>query len=602
MTDDNFKLTRRKALAGLTTIGIAGVGAGMGTSALFSDEEEFENNSIEAGELDLFVDYATSVTQDGVDTGSTTNDGTIQGGVSGKYQISDVKPGDSGSLVFCPKIVDNPGWLFVGSADGVTDFENGQTEPEQEVDDSGGDPGKGNGELSENIQVTVSYCEYGGSGDRTNPDNFDTIREFNNPADYTLADLFKELESGFLLDGTPNTSGTQEYPSSPNNSTQNGPCLCVEWEVPLEVGNEIQTDSVEFDITFAARQSRNNPDPENPFATTTVHPGEDLAAAVSNANSGDTISVFGGSFGDGTGDYDGALSVDKSLTLARASAEQPVVKDTSGDNIETVSISASNVVFDGFEVTGTQTPEQNAGIRVEAPSDSAIGNIQVCNSVVRDIVAQARATGIGIDADQGPIPDPGADGTVNNIEVYNCRIESISNTSPLNPSPYGDSRAKGVAMNGRIFDPTVRHVTIQNVGDSNNTTFGRGITISEDPGPNPPVGATNLEVVFSHISGMAGNFQKNNKDYGAAAMFIGEYPDFGDHVVENNNLENLVENFPNGTPPQPTNDVLNAPNNWWGASDGPSGPGGSGSGVAVTENVDFDPYRSSALTDVGSTV
>ncbi|PSP42242.1 hypothetical protein BRC66_01705, partial [Halobacteriales archaeon QH_2_66_30] len=114
MTDDNFKLTRRKALAGLTTIGIAGVGAGMGTSALFSDEEEFENNSIEAGELDLFVDYATSVTQDGVDTGSTTNDGTIQGGVSGKYQISDVKPGDSGFLVFCPKIVDNPGWLFVG--------------------------------------------------------------------------------------------------------------------------------------------------------------------------------------------------------------------------------------------------------------------------------------------------------------------------------------------------------------------------------------------------------------------------------------------------------------------------------------------------------
>jgi len=601
MTDDNFKLTRRKALAGLTTIGIAGVGAGMGTSALFSDEEEFENNSIEAGELDLFVDYATSVTQDGVDTGSTTNDGTIQGGVSGKYQISDVKPGDSGSLVFCPKIVDNPGWLFVGSADGVTDFENGQPEPEQEVDDSGGNPGEGNGELSKNIQVTVSYCEYGGSGDRTNPDNFDTTREFNNPADYTLADLFKELESGFLLDGTLNTSGTQEYPSSPNNSTQNGPCLCVEWEVPLEVGNEIQTDSVEFDITFAARQSRNNPDPENPFANTTVHPGSSIQPAIDSASSGDMISVFGGSFGDGS-DYDGALSVDKSLTLARASAEMPLIKDTSGDNIETVSISASNVVFDGFEVTGAQTPEQNAGIRVEAPSDSTISNVQVCNSVVRDIAAQARATGIGIDADQGPIPDPGANGTINNVEVYNCRIENISNTAG-NPSGYGDSRAKGVAMNGVIFDPTVRHVTIQDVGDSSESKFGRGITISEDDTPSPPVGATNLEVVFSHISGMSGTYTNSDgQNFGGAAMFIGEYPDFGDHVVENNNLENLVENFPNGTPPQPTNDVLNAPNNWWGASDGPSGPGGSGSGVAVTENVDFDPFRSSALTDVGSTV
>jgi hypothetical protein len=220
--------------------------------------------------------------------------------------------------------------------------------------------------------------------------------------------------------------------------------------------------------------------------------------------------------------------------------------------------------------------------------------------VVRDIVAQARATGIGIDADQGPIPNSGANGTINNVEVYNCRIESISNTA-TDPGGYGDSRAKGVAMNGSISDPTVRHVTIQNVGDSD-TTFGRGITISEDPDPSPPVGATNLEVVFSHISGMSGNFQKNGTNYGGAAMFIGEYPDFGDHVVENNNLENLVENFPNGKPPQPSTDELNAPNNWWGASDGPSGPGGSGSGVAVTENVDFDPYRSSALTDVGSTV
>jgi predicted ribosomally synthesized peptide with SipW-like signal peptide len=57
MTDDTFELSRRKALAGLGTIGLASAGAGMGTSAFFSDEEVFTANSLTAGELDLKVDW-----------------------------------------------------------------------------------------------------------------------------------------------------------------------------------------------------------------------------------------------------------------------------------------------------------------------------------------------------------------------------------------------------------------------------------------------------------------------------------------------------------------------------------------------------------------
>jgi len=164
MTDKKkLALSRRKLLGGLGAIGVAGAGAGLGTSALFSDEESFEDNSIAAGELDLYVDYTTSVTKGGEQT-VITPDGTIQGGVSGQYQIADVKPGDSGKLAFDPKIVDNSGWVFVGSADGVTDFENGQTEPEEDVDSSAGGPnnGEGQGELSEAIQVTVKYDDPNG--------------------------------------------------------------------------------------------------------------------------------------------------------------------------------------------------------------------------------------------------------------------------------------------------------------------------------------------------------------------------------------------------------------------------------------------------------
>jgi len=573
-------------LGSLGAIGVASAGAGLGTTAYFSDEESFDDNSLTAGKLNLVVDYYRTVDQ-GSSTSSTS--GEINNSTC-SFEIGDVKPGDSGSFRFCPKVIDNPGWLWIGS-DGLTDYEKGTTDPESEVDTTGGHPGKGNGELSEAIQVTVSYCD----------DSGNNRRELNNPADYTLADLFKELESGFLLDGDAGgQSGTQPYPASEDSDSQTGPCLCIEWELPSHVGNEVQTDSVEFTIAFAALQKRHNDTPQNPFADATVAPGGSIQSAIDGASAGDTISVFGGTFGNGSS-YDEALSVDKSLTLARASAEMPVIEDTSGDNIETVSISSSDVVFDGFEVTGSESGQQNAGIRVEAPSDSALSNIQVCNCVIRDIVAEARATGIGIDADQGPIPKPGADGTIEGVEVYNCRIEDISNTAPLSPSPYNDSRAKGIAMNGRVFDPTVRHVTVQNVGDPDYTTFGRAVTITEDPNPSPPVGAQNFDIRLSEFSGMQGTFKSDGTNYGGAAMFIGQYPDFGDHVVENNNIEDLVENFPDGTPPQPSTDELNAPNNWWGASDGPSGAG-SGSGVVVTRNVDFNPVRSSPVSDAGATV
>jgi predicted ribosomally synthesized peptide with SipW-like signal peptide len=136
--DRKIELTRRKILGSVGAVGVAGAGAGIGTSALFSDEEEFANNSIQAGELDLIVDYYTS--RDQGSFGSASQSGEINGdGVTEyTYDVGDLKPGDSGVLAFCPKIVDNPGWLWVGSVDGVTDYENGQTEPEKQVDTTDG--------------------------------------------------------------------------------------------------------------------------------------------------------------------------------------------------------------------------------------------------------------------------------------------------------------------------------------------------------------------------------------------------------------------------------------------------------------------------------
>jgi predicted ribosomally synthesized peptide with SipW-like signal peptide len=76
---DTFDLSRRKVLAGLGTIGVASAGVGLGTSAYFSDEENFVNNSLVAGELDMKMGYSAhysdwSPDEDGSDTETEDDD------------------------------------------------------------------------------------------------------------------------------------------------------------------------------------------------------------------------------------------------------------------------------------------------------------------------------------------------------------------------------------------------------------------------------------------------------------------------------------------------------------------------------------------------
>jgi len=56
-SDNNLELSRRKILAGMGAVGAAGAGAGIGTSALFNDTEQFANNEVMAGQLDLKMDW-----------------------------------------------------------------------------------------------------------------------------------------------------------------------------------------------------------------------------------------------------------------------------------------------------------------------------------------------------------------------------------------------------------------------------------------------------------------------------------------------------------------------------------------------------------------
>ena len=118
-------------IGGLGAIGVASAGAGLGTTAFFSDSESFEENTLTAGELDLFVhvdyeedqgsfaQYSTppgTFINGGVVGESVSDDGTgisIEQGDPLSIQVEDLKPGDSGEGKFCFSIVFNPAYMWM---------------------------------------------------------------------------------------------------------------------------------------------------------------------------------------------------------------------------------------------------------------------------------------------------------------------------------------------------------------------------------------------------------------------------------------------------------------------------------------------------------
>ncbi|MDZ5811352.1 vWA domain-containing protein [Halorubrum sp. AD140] len=204
-TNDTIGLSRRKLLAGLGAVGVASAGAGLGTTAYFNDTESFENNGLTAGELDLKLDYRATYAggpgrideingwysedgpgepfevveeEDGVyligevpniDEGEwpdvvqerdfcAPDVGLINGDQIPVFVLEDVKPGDCGEVTISLHICDNPSWVWMNGELTAND-ENGRSEPEGIIDETGGDPGEGTGELADAIDVTVWYDE-----------------------------------------------------------------------------------------------------------------------------------------------------------------------------------------------------------------------------------------------------------------------------------------------------------------------------------------------------------------------------------------------------------------------------------------------------------
>lgn len=280
---------KRIALS-LTTIGALSAAVFAGTGAFFSDTETSTGNVLVAGALDLQIDstahYNGMVCVDGFwadEDNTLANNPTpdlIGEPCVGSFALTDltterffdledIKPGDYGENTLSFH-ADNDYWACM-TIDNLQNDDNGLTEPESEVDATGGDD---QGELAQNLYFTA-WLDQGdtpgfglvnnepdsGEGDNIWGGESEPLLFTNQsgPASdvlggktYTLAD--SSSIGGPLAGGLTQYLGVAWCAGTMTIDDVNGLIECD----GSTLGNIIQTDSLTADISFYVEQARHN--------------------------------------------------------------------------------------------------------------------------------------------------------------------------------------------------------------------------------------------------------------------------------------------------------------------------------------------------------
>jgi spore coat-associated protein N len=201
-----------KKIVGLTMALLLVIGlVGVGTYAYFSDTESSTGNTLTAGTLDLNID--------GGNTAVIT------------FTASDVAPGDSGT--------GSSTLANVGTISGELDIATSAT---TNTPGAGGEFGGGSGELGASAQIAM-YLDVDQS------DTW-TAGDIGLKSDGTTYSLPTTLDYDEIDDYASETWDAVEAMAASASDD-----IIVNWQVPTGAGNEIQGDSVSFDITFTLEQA-----------------------------------------------------------------------------------------------------------------------------------------------------------------------------------------------------------------------------------------------------------------------------------------------------------------------------------------------------------
>jgi predicted ribosomally synthesized peptide with SipW-like signal peptide len=307
----------RQILISLLVVGIVGAIASGTTLAYFNDTETSQDNTFSAGALDLQVDWNESYNGEFVERQPLTdNPGAI-------FDINDVKPGDEGEATVSLHLFDNPGYIWMNVTQ-TANNDNSCTEPEAEAE--GGDCGT-EGELGEHMMFTVWMDD---DGDNVHDEGENVL--YNGTA--------HEMEPSLLLDGDTSTDEKEAF----ENSTTH--YVGFKWHVPAETGNEIQTDSKVYDISFYAEQERHNPQDQEPVEEPPQEPGEENETVYYQVDlaTGEVINNLSQQTYNGRGDMIGWF---------HGSSEMPKDNETiySGDQLPDCINEASEYTVEGDQAS-----------------------------------------------------------------------------------------------------------------------------------------------------------------------------------------------------------------------------------------------------------
>src|SRR3972149_7298646 len=280
-------INKRLVTSGLTIAAAAALLIGA-TFAFFTDSETSTGNTFSAGGLDLKVDseahYAglvcNSSSQWQFEATSSSRpdlvgdpcDGTWAqtdlGPTHKFFNLSDLKPGDSGENTISLHVINNDAWgrLVINS---VQDLENTYLQEELEA----GDPdGVASGELRENLLFSIwldegtnngFQCSGLGAECGADPQEGDNIKQAEEPELVSQGTLDAGSETHNIWQGLAAVFALQgARPGIVSDGRMVGSTTYyfgIDWELPEGVGNVIETDSLVANMSFQVVQHRNNP-------------------------------------------------------------------------------------------------------------------------------------------------------------------------------------------------------------------------------------------------------------------------------------------------------------------------------------------------------
>jgi len=262
--NNNIGLSRRKVLVGLGAVGVASAGAGLGTTAYFSDQVEFENNELQAGTLALNVTQTIhTLDQDGRGPDEEKYLGAAGEGpvsVEEPIVITDAKPGDSYEFCWEVELEGNPGFAMV-KVDDVSDLTGADVgtvfaDDLYDVENDGDMVTLGEAATA---TATLTLCNEPEEGEATaTGDEVPIFPPEGEDVDDSLGALL-----GALAEGLPVPSGfVEEDESEPEpefcHDIECPVKLCVSIDIDTDVGNELQGAESGFNLHVYAEQCRHN--------------------------------------------------------------------------------------------------------------------------------------------------------------------------------------------------------------------------------------------------------------------------------------------------------------------------------------------------------